>query len=63
MCYFILYLGTIKLELEEESRDWAEKYKGMLFREAAWKNLQYLPFTHRPRGLAFVGTAYQANNN
>lgn len=46
MCHFILYMGTIKFELEEESRDCAEKWEGMLFREAAWKNLQYLAFTH-----------------
>lgn len=44
MCHFILYMGTIKFELEEESRDCAEKQEGMLFREAAWKNLQYLAF-------------------
>lgn len=42
----ILYVGTIKFELEEEIRDCAEMWEWMLFREAAWKNLQYLAFTH-----------------
>lgn len=46
MCHFILYMDTIKFELEEEIRDCAETWEGMLFREIAWKNLQYLAFTH-----------------